>query len=75
MSTRGYSQNLTFVNNPKKPLKDILKEDYQKALKNNFIFLSNPAPFNVQSYLKQKDLELATSYSSRYKLSSKKFFY
>ena len=72
MSTRGYSQNLTLVNNPKKPLKDILKENYQKALKNNFI---NPAPFNVQSYLKQKDLELATSYSSRYKLSSKKFFY
>ena len=32
-----------------------MKEDYQKALKKLFsFFLSNPVPFNGQSYLKQK---------------------
>ena len=37
-------------------LKDILKEDYQKALKRLiWFFLSNPVTFNGQSYLKQKD--------------------
>ena len=36
-------------------LKDILKEDYQKALKKaTFFFLSNPVPFNRQIYQKQK---------------------
>ena len=34
---------------------DILKEDYQKALKKLIsFFLSNLIPFNEQSYLKQK---------------------
>ena len=34
---------------------DILKEDYQKALKNLILFfLSNPVSFNGQSYQKQK---------------------
>ena len=33
----------------------ILKEDYQKALKKfTLFFLSNPVPFNGQSYQKQK---------------------
>ena len=54
---------LILVNNPKQPLharnsfkkEGILKEDYQKALKKLILFfLSNPAPFNGQSYLKQK---------------------
>ena len=32
-----------------------MKEDYQKALKKlTLFFLSNPVPFNGQSYLKQK---------------------
>ena len=35
--------------------KDILKEDYQKALKKlTLFFLSNPVPFNGQNYQKQK---------------------
>ena len=35
--------------------KDILKEDYQKALKKlTLFFLSNSVPFNGQSYEKQK---------------------
>ena len=34
---------------------DILKEDYQKALKRvTLFFLSNPVPFNRQNYQKQK---------------------
>ena len=34
---------------------DILKEDYQKALKNLILFfLSNPVSFNEQNYQKQK---------------------
>ena len=52
---------LILVNNPKQPLhtrnslKDILKEDYQKAFKKlSLFFLSNPVPFNGQSYQKQK---------------------
>ena len=33
----------------------ILKEDYQKALKKlTLFFLSNPMPFNEQSYKKQR---------------------
>ena len=36
-------------------LKDILKEDYQKALKKVTLFsLSNPVPFNRQNYQEQK---------------------
>ena len=36
-------------------LKDILKEDYQKALKKvTSFFLPNPVPFNRQNYKKQK---------------------
>ena len=36
-------------------LKDILKEDYQKALKKaTLFFLSNPVPFNRQIYQKQR---------------------
>ena len=35
--------------------KDILKEDYQKALKKvTLFFLLNPVPFNGQNYQKQK---------------------
>ena len=35
--------------------KDSLKEDYQKALKKlTLFFISNPVPFNGQSYQKQK---------------------
>ena len=51
---------LTLVNNPKQPLHARssflkLKEHYQKALKKLIsYFLSNPVPFNGQSYLKQK---------------------
>ena len=36
--------------------KDILKKDYQKALKKlNLFFLLNPVPFNGQNYQKQKE--------------------
>ena len=54
---------LIWVNNLNQPLharnsflkKDILKEDYQKGLKKlTLFFLSNPVPFNGQSYQKQK---------------------
>ena len=53
---------LILVNNPKQPLharnsfkKDILIEDTQKALKKlALFFLSNPVPFNRQSYQKQQ---------------------
>ena len=45
---------------------DILKEDYQKALKNLILFfLSNPVPFNGQNYQK-RSLKLVTSRSSGY---------
>ena len=40
-----------------------MKEDYQKALKKlSLFFLSNPVPFNGQSYQKQK--ESGTSHQS-----------
>ena len=50
------------VNNPKQPLharnsfkNKILKEEFQKPLKKSALFfLSNPVPFNGQSYQKQK---------------------
>ena len=36
--------------------KDILKEDYQNALKRlTVFFLLNPVPFNGKSYQKQKE--------------------
>ena len=35
-------------------LKDILKEDYQKAFKKVTFFLSSPVSFNRQNYQKQK---------------------
>ena len=44
-----------------------MKEDYQKALKKlTLFFLSNPVPFNGQSYKKQKGLE--TSDQSLFRL-------
>ena len=50
--------------------------DYQKAFKKlNLFFLSNPVPFNGQSYQKQKGLELVTSRSSDQERSSEKFLY
>ena len=56
--------------------KDILKEDYQNALKKlTLFFLLNPVPFNGKSYQKQKELELMNSWSSVYKTSSEKFIY
>ena len=53
---------LILVNDPKQPLharnsfkNDILKEDYQKALKKLILFfLSSPVPFSRQNYQKQK---------------------
>ena len=56
------SPRLLLLNNPKQPLygriffkNNILKEDYQKALKKlTLFFLLNPVLFNGQSYQKQK---------------------
>ena len=47
---------LILLNSPKQPLHaNILKEDYQKALKKLTLFFRfNPIPFNRQSYQKQK---------------------
>ena len=54
---------LILLNNPKQPLhgtnsfkkSNILKENYQKALKKlTLFFLSNPISFNGQSHQKQK---------------------
>ena len=53
-----------FVNNPKQLLhainsfkNKIVSKDYQKPLKKlTLFFLSNPVPFNEQSYKKQKGL-------------------
>ena len=69
---------LIFVNNPKQPLhernyflkKDILKEDYQKALKRLILFfLLNPVPFNGQDDEKQKGA--GTSDQSLFRLHNK----
>ena len=69
---------LILVNKPNQPLharnsfknKDILKEDYQKALKTlTLFFLSNPVFFNGQSYQKQK--EPGTSDQSLFRLQNK----
>ena len=47
-----------------------MKEDYQKALKKlTIFFLSNPVPFNGQSYQKQKGS--GTSHQSLFRLQSK----
>ena len=47
-----------------------MKEDYQKALKKlTLFFLSNPIPFNGQSYKKQKGL--GTSDQSLFRLQNK----
>ena len=49
---------------------DILKEDYQKPLKNlTLFFLSNPVPFNRQSYQKQKGS--GTSHQLLFRLQNK----
>ena len=51
-------------------LKDILKEDYQKALKKvTSFFLSNPVPFNGQNNQKQK--APGTSDQSLFRLQNK----
>ena len=48
----------------------ILKEDYQKALKKlTLLFLSNPVPFNEQSYKKQRGP--GTSDQSLFRLQNK----
>ena len=47
-----------------------MKEDYQKALKKlTIFFLSNPVPFNGQSYQKQKGS--GTSHQSLFRLQNK----
>ena len=49
-----------------------MKEDYQKPLENlALVFLSNPVPFNGQSYKKQKGL--GTSDQSLFRLQNKFF--
>ena len=68
---------LILVSNQKQSLHErnsfkdkILKEDYQKALKRlTLFFLSNPVPFNVQYYGKQK--ELGTSEQLIFRLQNK----
>ena len=48
----------------------MLKEDYQKALKKlTIFFLSNPVPFNGQSY--QKQMGPGTSNQSLFRLQNK----
>ena len=47
-----------------------------KTLKKvNFIFSLNQVPFNVQSYQKQKGLEIVTCRSSGNEKNSEKFLY
>ena len=49
---------------------NILKEDYRKALKKlTLFFLSNPVPFNEQSYKKQR--RPGTSDQSLFRLQKK----
>ena len=49
---------------------------YEKSVKKlTLIFFLNPVAFNGQSYKKQKALELETSHSSGYEISSQKFLY
>ena len=55
--------------------KDILKGDYQKSLKKlTLFFLSNPVPFNGQSYQKNRGLELVTVILQVTKQVHKNFF-
>ena len=55
---------------------DVLKQDYQKALKRvTLFFLLNPVPFNRQNYQNKRGLELVTSRYSGYETSSEKFLY
>ena len=55
-------------------LKDILKEDYQKALKKvTSFFPLNLVPFNRQNY--QKQMRPETSGYSGYQTNSEKFLY
>ena len=57
-------------------LKDILKEDYQNALKKaTSFFLLNSVPFNRQIIKNKWGLELVTSRYSGYETSSEKFLY
>ena len=54
----------------------ILWKDHKKTLKKLSLFLlSNPVSFNGWDYENQKDLELVSSHSSGYKISSEKFIY
>ena len=49
---------------------DILKRNYQKALKKlTLVFLSNPVPFNGESYKKQKGS--GTSHQSLFRSQNK----
>ena len=58
------------------PKQNILKKNYQKALKKlTLFFLSKPAPFNGQINKNRRDLEPVTSRSSGYKTSLEKFLY
>ena len=57
-------------------MKDILKEDYQKALKTvTSVFLSNSVPFNKKNYQKQKGHGTSDQWQLGYKASSKRFLY
>ena len=52
---------------------DILKEDYQKALKQlTLFFLSNPGPFKGQNYQKQKGPEISDQSLFRLQNKSRK---
>ena len=71
------------VNNPKQPLharnsfknKIFWKGIIKNLWKVNFIFFSNPVPFNGKSYIKnKKGLELVTSRSSGYETRHKNLF-
>ena len=74
---------LILVINPKHPLharnsfeNNILKKDCQKALKKlTLFFLLSPVSFNGQNYQNKIFLELETSRSSGYEISSEKFLY
>ena len=61
--------------------KEFFKKRYiervsSKSIKKlTLFFLSNSVPFNGQDYEKQKCLELVTSHSVGYKISSEKLFY
>ena len=55
---------------------DILKEDYQKALKRELYFFFRSQSLSIDKIIKnQRGLELVTSDHSGYKTSSGKFLY